>query len=364
PQEATPLYYIAFSNFEFYKIANNLSKKMLLTKVITNINYGLQKDKNKADFSKFDNKMSTIHDSILIFADRMWIKDKNQAEYFYENLVKIYNDTTPEYREIFIPVIEVFEQNLAFKEHTGPTNQTDIAGNRQGLWIKEYDDGIIESEIFFKDNHPAGVFRKYYTSGILKANMYFDETGDTTAAILYNENGEKTAMGYYYKQQKDSLWQYYINDSIVITEEFYSNGVKNGAERTYSPYSYPNILEEKYWKNGVQDSTWTKCFTTGQPRMITEFKNGVRDGKYVAFNEEGTTIVTGQYTNNKPDGLWKIWDYDEQKIIQIEYKNGVPINEDELSETENQILKDMENMRGEIEEPGQNIYDDYNGGNY
>lgn len=364
PKEATPNYYIALSNFEFYKTSNKLKKKMFLTKTIMNINFGLQKDNNKIDFNRFSDQMTIIHDSILIFANKLWIDDPEQSEYFYESLVKIYNDTTPQYREIFIPVIEIFVQDLAFKEHSGPVNQVDVAGNRQGLWVKKYNDDIIESEIFFKDNHPAGIYRKYFPSGILRANMYFDETGDTTAAILYNEDGSRMAMGYFYKQKKDSLWQYFMNDSIVISVENYSNGIKNGVERTYSPYSYPNILEEKYWKNGVQDSTWTKCFIDGKPRMITEFKNGIREGKYVAFNEEGTTIVIGQYKNNMPDGLWKMWDYDKQEIIQIEYKNGVPINKDELSESESQTLEEMEDMRGEIEEPNQDVYNKYDGGNY
>lgn len=361
PKEATPFYYIALSNFEQYKTTNRLKKRSFMLMTINNINSGLKKDKEKIDFNKFGKNMQEVHDSILTFANKLWIEDKSQSEYFYKNLVTIYSDTTEQYREIFMPKIVVVNQKLAFSNHSGPINEVDIAGNRQGLWIKKYDDGIVESEINFKDGHPAGIFRKYFTNGNLKANMFFDDKGETAAAILYREEGGKYAMGYYHNHQKDSLWQYFINDSIVISEETYKNGIKNGPERIYTPYNYPNLLEEKYWKNGVQDSTWTRCYTDGSPKFITEYKDGVREGMYVAFNEQGTTIVTGTYKNNLQEGLWKIWDADTQEIIEIEYKNGHPINEKELTEAENKVLQDMEEMRGKIEEPGSEIYNDNNG---
>ena len=268
-------------------------------------------------------------------------------------------DTTEQYRELFIPKIVKIEQNLAFREITGPVNQTDIAGNRQGIWINTYPNGIIESEIFFKDNHPAGIFRKYYENGNLKANMHFDETGIKAAAILYDEKGSKISMGYYYNKQKDSLWQYFLNDSIVVMEENYRKGVKHGYERTYNPYNYPKVLDEKFWENDVQVGLWTRYYLDGKPKAITEYKNGIKEGKYVAFNESGSTIVTGTYKNNLFEGKWQIWNEELQKIEIIEYKDGRPINEEQLSEEETRVLKQLEAMKGKFIEPDQQMKENY-----
>ncbi|MBN2892130.1 MAG: hypothetical protein JXL97_09700 [Bacteroidales bacterium] len=364
PKEATPYYYIATSNFQQYKTASRLSKKMYMTSTLNNINFGLVKDPEKKDFEQFGDLMNEIHDTLLVFANNLWETNRSESEFFYKNLAKIYSDTTEQYIELFVPKIYRVDQNLAFKEHNGPINEKDIAGNRQGLWVKKYDNGLVESEIFFKDNHPAGVYRKYYENGNLMANMHFDESGKKAAAILYNEDGSKMAMGYYQNQQKDSLWQYFMNDSIVLSEENYKNGIKNGFERTYNPYYYPAYMDEKFWKDGLQDSTWTRYYTNGQPQFYTEYKKGIRQGKYVAFDEEGQTIVEGKYVDGRMDGVWKMWDEDERKIIEVEYKNGVPINNDELTERETEIHNEMMEMKGKFEEPGNQFYEDNNVDDY
>ncbi len=364
-KEPLPFYYIAFSNFEMYKNSAPLKKKMYLNNTINNLNFGLKQDAEKSEFKMHPEAMGIIHDSIILYADNLWFSDKKgEAEYYYENLAKIYQDTTVQYIEIFMTQIIKIEQDLAFKEYSGPVNETDIAGNRQGLWVKKYPSGVVESEIFFKDNKPAGIFRKYYENGNLKANMFFDENSPKVAAILYNEEGQKISMGFYYNQKKDSLWQYFINDSIVISEENYVKGVKNGYERTYNLYMYPNLAEEKFWKNGKQDSTWTRYYTNGKPHFIAIYRDGIRHGEYVAFDENGQTIVQGQYKNNLMHGKWKMWDAEQMKIIEIEYIDGHPVNEDELSEKETDIINQMLEMQGKFQEPNVDYQGNGDGGDF
>lgn len=359
PMESTPYYYMATSNFQIYKKASKLSKKMYLTATINNINFALIKDKDRTTYDQFGEIMQEIHDTVLNYANYLWIDDKSQSEFFYKNLAKIYNDTTEQYIELFVPKVIDFEQNLAFRAHTGPINEKDIAGNKQGLWINKYDNGVVSSEVFYKDNHFAGVYRKYYENGHIMANMFFNQTGTYAAAILHNDDGSRKAMGFYNNQKKDSLWQYFIRDSIVIAEENYVDGVKNGYERIYNPYMYPAIMEEKFWKNGKQDSTWSRTYINGKPQFYAEYKDGVRQGKYVAFDESGQTIVEGQYIDNQMHGIWKMWDADEQKIIEIKYDMGTPVNKDELDEAERKIHEEMMEMKGKFEEPSGNFYEDY-----
>jgi antitoxin component YwqK of YwqJK toxin-antitoxin module len=47
-------------------------------------------------------------------------------------------------------------------------NQTDKKGKKQGLWRKNYDDGIIRYEGSFKDDQPDGIFRYYNELGKIK----------------------------------------------------------------------------------------------------------------------------------------------------------------------------------------------------
>lgn len=366
PKIATPHYYQSFSNFQMYKTSTTKAqKRSYITGTINYLNYALNKDTKRIEFQTFNTELSEIHDTIINFSKRLYKSNKGETEFFYRNLAKIFLDTTPEYYDLFMPVANKVVQNLAFTEGSGATNEKDIAGNRQGWWIKKYDNKIVESEIFFKDNHPAGVYRKYYPNGQIKANMHFDEKGEKAAAILYDEKGNKLGMGFYKNQKKDSLWQYFVNDSIVISQVSYKNGIKNGIEITYSIYSYPNILEETTWVNDKKEGTWRHYFEDGKPQFFIDYKNDKRNGKYVAFDQDGRTIAKGQYENNVSVGKWEYLDYEKNKYIEVEYVNGVQKNADKLSEEESKIISEMEKMQGKIEEPGNNAFNpNYNNSDY
>jgi len=363
-KNAIPLVYISFSNFHFFENAKELRKNYYIKLTTYNLINAVKIDSAIIYQSKFKETSQIIHDSILNYAQHLWKTDKEKSEYYFESLVRIFNDTTPEYRELFIPKVIKFTQNLAFKEYSGETNQTDMGGNKQGLWVKKYPNGFVKYEIFFKDNHPAGVYRKYYENGQIKAKMYFDETGENASAILHNPDGSKHSMGYYKNKKRDSLWQYFYNDSLVISEVNYKNGIKNGPEYVYSMFSYPNLLQEKYWKNGVQDSTWARYYPNGNPQFITQFKNGKRNGKYIAYNVDKRIIVTGQYKNDKSTGTWKYWNADDNNYLIVEYENGVPKNTSQFSAQQSKIIKDMEDMKGKFQEPDEEIFNNQGGNNY
>ncbi len=363
PKKPLPLYYNSFSNFQLYKTSSKLKKKYYLQNTINNIKLGLMQDKDSVFFTKFPVISAEIKDTTINFARKIFDDEKGSAEFFFESIAIIYNDTLPEYKKMTQPENVKIQQNLAFKENKGPINETDIEGNRQGRWVKKYPDGIVRYEIYFKNNHPAGVYRKYYPNGNLKADMYFNENGTIASAILFNKKGQKIAMGYYKNKQKDSLWQYFLNDSIVISQENYKNGLKHGKEVIYSLKNYPNPLEEKFWKNGNLDSTWTRFYQNGNPKFIANYKDSIRNGKYILFDENGTKKIIGYYKNNLPEGKWNYWDDSTKTYITIEYQKGVPVNNQKITEYETNVIENMEKMKGKIEEPEKQIMENY-GGNY
>ena len=368
PTIETPYVYKAFANFQLFITSQRLKKKFYLTNTLNNLSHAIKYDTSRSFFKNYKPILDSIHDTTLTFANKLWQQDKKgEAEFFYKKLATVFLDTTDQYHEIFDPKQpQKFEQNLAFKEYNGEINQTDINGNKQGLWVAKYPNGFVKYEIYFKDNHPAGIYRKYYENGQLKAKMFFNDNGDYASAILYDENGTKVAMGYYKNHKKDSLWQYFANGNIVIAEEHYKNGIKDGVEHTYSNFTNDEgmqvIIEEKFWKNGKLDSVWSRSYADGSPKFIAEYKNGIREGKYIAFDVDGKVTTAGQYKNNEPDGTWKYWNDSTLSYIEIKYINGVPQNYDELTEQETQYLKQLEKEKGKFVEPNQEIQQKYGGG--
>ncbi len=364
-----PYIYKAFSNFKLYTTSTRLRKKYYLTNTLNNLSFALKYDTAKSFFTEFKPLLDSIHDTTLVYARNLYQQDDRQgeSEYYFKKLASIFNDTTAEYHELFDPKQpEQFKQDLAFKEYNGDVNQTDLNGNRQGLWVEKYPNGMVKYEIFFKDNHPAGIYRKYYENGQLKAKMFFDDNGEYASAILYDENGNKVAMGYYHNHKKDSLWQYFAPGNIVIAEEHYKDGIKNGVEHVYSPYAndegYQVIIEEKFWENGKMDSVYSQCYADGSPHIICEYKDGKRNGKYLAFDADGILTTSGLYKDDLQEGTWKYKIDTTLNYMEIKYIKGVPQDLDQLTEQETEYFNKIEQQKGKFKEPNEVIQQKYGGG--
>ena len=188
---------------------------------------------------------------------------------------------------------------------------------------------------------PQGVYRKYHKNGNLKANMYFYQNGKQVSAILYNEKGNRVAQGYYWEQAKDSLWQYFVNDSIVIREENYTKGVKNGYQGITNFNLYPLPIDVKYYKNGLQDSIWERYYPSGKKKFFCYYKNDKREGPFNQFYEDQKVKIAGRYKNGVRNGTWKFWDEEKEKYNIVEYENGIRVNDEHLSEEESEKIQDM-----------------------
>lgn len=346
-------YYIGLSFFQKSKQETAHRSNNTLQRGISKIVQATKKDEDRTVFATFQADLDELHDTILTRARRYDnTRDQDLANTLFRNLVEIYNDTTPEYRDKFIPKPPCWKQQLAYASYSGLKNQTDMKGLKQGLWVKRYESGCIMYEINFKDGKPVGDYRRYHENGELKAKMYFNDRSDTATAILYNEKGMRVAMGYYVNQKKDSIWQYFRNDSILIKQENYKNGVLHGKEYTLSLMSYPNVLEEKTWVNGVEHGVWNRFFYNQEcsKQFESTMKNGKREGLFKDYYPSGNIKSIGYYKNGKEEGEWKYYSPDRKETIII-YHNGIAENQEELDRIATEEIEKMQEERGKFRDP-------------
>jgi len=349
-----PYFYIADSKFQIFKLTTDNSAELKLKGTVRQTFKACSKDKDKTVRYEFADFMKELKDTMLTYGSRFYaLESKEDAEFYYEYIAKIYNDTTEEYKDLFFPKVVTVEQELAFGNYSGPKNQVDMEGNKLGLWVEYYDNGIVKQEINFVNNKPVGVFRKYYENGKLKANLVFDETSTKSSAILYNEKGLKVAMGYYVNQQKDSLWQYFIGDTIVLMEENYDNGVKSGYNKIY--FASGLILEEKNYLNGVEHGAWRRYYENGQEMFETKYVDGKLDGPYVKYYSTGILYSNGKYKNNLRDSTWYFYNNETNEKVYITYKDGVAENQEELDRMQNEWFKENEENNNILLDPGDYI---------
>ena len=112
-------------------------------------------------------------------------------------------------------------------------NKTDSKGKKQGAWSKTYPNGAVMYEGSFQDDKPTGLFKHFYDSGKLKIEQNY-LTGDVSEVKMYENDGKTiAATGKYNGKHKEGEWKYYLENRLVLTENF-KDGKKEGATIVYS----------------------------------------------------------------------------------------------------------------------------------
>ena len=117
-------------------------------------------------------------------------------------------------------------------------NNVDINGYKQGKWLKKHNNGNIKYKGQFTDDKPFGLFYYFYENGKLKAEKKFFHNGQAASTHFYDKSGNLKSSGIYVNELKDSTWNYYNSDSIIIMSEQYNKGLLNGFTKTYYYDSY------------------------------------------------------------------------------------------------------------------------------
>ena len=147
---------------------------------------------------------------------------------------------------VFMFSVSVFSQNF-----------TDDNGLKQGKWEVKFDDGKTKYIGIFKDGVEQGLFKFYYNSGEIKATKEFFHKGKAAATHIFYKNGNIRASGLYVNKLKDSTWNYYNNDSILVLSEQFQSGDFHGTRKNF--------------------------YETGEIYIITQWENGVKNGKYYRY---------------------------------------------------------------------------------
>ncbi len=211
-------------------------------------------------------------------------------------------------------------------------NNTDAQGRKTGKWQKKYKNGQIKYKGQFEKGYEIGQFIYYYPSGKIQSKLNFTEKGTYVVIKTYYENGVIKASGFYHNRKKHGNWKYYNSETgDLVSEENYSNGIKNGKWIVY--YSGNKIASVVNWKNGLRDGEWREYFENGQLKLSANFIEGKMAGSYVTYYLNGQISRKGQYVNGKMDGIWL--GFDEKGIknsyqkynkgfleIEKKYKNG------------------------------------------
>lgn len=229
-------------------------------------------------------------------------------------------------------------------------NQVDKQGLKQGYWEKQFPNGKMMYQGYFKDGKPVGKLQRFYESGSLKVLMQFKPGTDYAYSTFFYEDGERAGEGWYYQNQKDSTWTYYsFYTGAVTSREEYNKGVKHGWERQY--YANGQVSEEILWENNMKHGPWKQYFEDGTVKLEASHAYNMVNGLYKFYWPNGNLYILGNFSDNKRHGTWSFFTDDGQKKTEIVYHFGKAENEDEIIEQDQEFFKMVEENMGKFEDP-------------
>lgn len=220
------------------------------------------------------------------------------------------------FRLLLLIIISLSTLNLVAQQ-----NQTDEQGRKQGNWVK-YKDGVKFYEGEFKDDKPIGNFLRYYRSGRLSSKSSFSEEGKRCDAEIYYDKRKNPlkAKGVYINQQKDSLWLYYNNEGVLVSEEYYKMGVADSVWKLYNYFGA--LVKETPYEMGKIDGVQQEYFETGEMKRLMTFEKDSLHGAIQVNYPDESPRIRGQFNKGMQDDIWYYYNEDGSVKFMEHYELG------------------------------------------
>ena len=193
--------------------------------------------------------------------------------------------------------------NFVLAAQTPSANKPDEKGKNDGAWTEYFKNGKKRYTGQFQHGVPTGEFKYFYEeTGKLKSQLNYFGDGKMAAAYLYYPNGKVMASGKYYDQKKDSVWNYYTVDNVLLSQEIYRRGVKFGIWKTFFSNGKVSALET--WNNDVKEGSTAEFYDDGKVMKEGVFVKGKPEGLFKTYYRNNITSSIGKYKAGVKDGEW------------------------------------------------------------
>jgi len=227
-------------------------------------------------------------------------------------------------------------------------NKTDQKGLKQGKWVSNYPDGKLKYEGFFENGKPAGEWKRYHENGKTKAILTYRPNSERAFAILFDEDGKQYAKGIFEGTLRDSTWNFYDGDKVVLIEN-YANGKKSGKSLGFDADG--KILWEKEMKNDTLNGNSIEFYPGGSKRNEIRYAAGKKSGPALFFDEKGIKTMEGNFKDDLSDGTWQVFDNDGKPKYHIQYEKGEILNGSSIDSLQRNEFKQYDKVKGKIPEP-------------
>jgi antitoxin component YwqK of YwqJK toxin-antitoxin module len=205
-------------------------------------------------------------------------------------------------------------------------NRKDAQGRRQGPWQRTWaESSQLRYTGQFKDDRPVGSFIYYSTAGTVESRIDHYPGSNAAHGRHFHPNGVLMAEGRYVGEAKDSTWNYYGTDGILLSTEHWKNGRKEGEQITFFPNG--KVTERTHFADSVQVGKAELFYPDGTPRYTATYVNGAPEGMETYYFANGKKQIEGMRVNGNRDGAWLYYNNDGTLQVQVLYAQGKYVKE-------------------------------------
>lgn len=235
-------------------------------------------------------------------------------------------------------------------QNTPNINKTDQQGRKQGPWVKKDSVGNVLYEGIFKDGHPIGEFKRYYSNKTLLSLLIYSADGRTADAKMWYPNSFIASKGKYIDQKKEGLWKFYSSsvNGYLINAESYKGNKKNGLSIKYFPDS--TVFEKINYLNDKKEGEWLQYYPGGKLFLKSYYSKDLLNGKFEVWYENGKSQYSGAYKNSFREGNWKIFNKEGSLKYELNYIDGMT-NDKQMDIDASDFFDNLEKNKDKIPDP-------------
>lgn len=211
-----------------------------------------------------------------------------------------------------------------------------VNGYRHGKFSYYYDNGQVKMTGLYEKDFLQNEFNSFYRSGNKQysyfykngekhglSTTYFDNKGKQSFANVGNKEQEvnvvngipdgvlnswypagnpRKVVNYKMGTRNGPYKAWHIN-ALMAEEAYFNNGELDSIRRVWDNL-LGTIISQEYYKNGVKDGAWLTYDQYGDTASMLNYKNGLKDGDYVVIVDKKVE-ARGQYKADKMHGKWE-----------------------------------------------------------
>jgi len=193
-------------------------------------------------------------------------------------------------------------------------NAKDSKGEKHGPWKETFENTtVVKYEGTFEHGVRKGKFKFYYPTGNLMALYNFSQNGTVARATMYHEDGSTVkGLGKYISQERDSVWNFYNTEGILVSREEYKMGKYHGQVISYMATTKQeegtHILYLFNYQNGNLHGDFERYYATGQLQEQGKYQDAQRVGTFTSYHKNGKVSKKEVYKHGVKHGVWLYYD--------------------------------------------------------